>query len=89
MQSVIEELYLAYVEQAAIDLKEQPALLQAVQERKNNFVKLWEALSDAEKELFDKYIDAQTDMEGIQRYDTYRHALKFGAQFMSEVFISL
>lgn len=50
--------------------------------------KLNATLDDTGKELFDTYCDAQGDIEGITRYDTYTDALKFGILLMAEVFTS-
>ena len=45
-------------------------------------------LDDKGKELFEQYCDAQGDIEGITRYDTYTDALKFGILLTVEVFTS-
>ena len=41
----------------------------------DNMEKLTATLNDYQKKLFDNYCDAQGDIEGITRYDTYTTAL--------------
>jgi hypothetical protein len=37
--------------------------------------------------LFDAYCDAQGEIEGIARHDTFTYALSFGILLMAEVFM--
>ncbi|HMM05288.1 MAG TPA: hypothetical protein PKD52_01235 [Clostridiales bacterium] len=45
-------------------------------------------LDDSGKEVFEKYCDAQGDIENITRYDTFTYALKFGVLLMTELFMN-
>lgn len=45
-------------------------------------------LDDSGKEVFEKYRNAQEEMESIIRYDTFTYALKFGILLMTDVFLN-
>ena len=57
----------------------------AAQKKIDNLEKLTETLDDAQKELLENYCDAQYDMEGMARYNTFTEALRFGVLFMVEI----
>jgi len=42
-------------------------------------------LNDSEKELFEKYCEAQSEIEGIVNYDTFTYSLRFGIMLMIEI----
>jgi len=50
--------------------------------------KLMVLLSESQKELFEKYIDASDDLEAIIRYDAFTYGTRLGTQFMAEVFVA-
>ncbi len=49
--------------------------------------KLMASLDDTEKELFEKYCEAQGDIASITRFDTFTYALQFGVPLMVEIFM--
>ena len=51
------------------------------------FPQLTAVLDDSEREMFEKYCDAQDKMGKIIRHDTFTYALKFGILLMIEVFM--
>jgi len=87
MTSILEELYLGNIRPDSRMYGQDSHFVQAARLKHDNLEKLMAALNDSEKELFEKYCDAQGEIEGITRYDTYTYALKFGILLMVEVFM--
>jgi len=87
MTSILEELYLGNIRPDSRMYGQDSLFVQAARLKHDNLEKLMAALNDSEKELFEKYCDAQGEIEGITRYDTYTYALKFGILLMAEVFM--
>jgi hypothetical protein len=87
MQSVLEELYYGNIRPDARCYGQDSPFAQAARLKQRNLEKLMDTLNDSEKELFEKYSDAQADLEEITRYDTFTYALKFGILLMTEVFM--
>ena len=86
MQSILEELYLGNIGFNAGYYPQNSPFVKAARRKLDSMEKLEAMLDDAGKELFDKYCEAQGDIEGITRYDTYTDALKFGILLMVAVF---
>jgi len=86
MQNMLEELYYGNIGFDAGHYGQDSPFVKAARKKCDSLEKLMAVLNDSEKELFEQYCDAQSDMEGITRYDTYADALKFGMLFMIEVF---
>jgi len=87
MQSVLEELYYGNIRPDSRMYAKDSPFVQAARLKSRNLDKLMASLNDSEKELFEKYCDAQGEIEGITRYDTFSYALKFGILLMVEVFM--
>jgi quinol monooxygenase YgiN len=86
MVSVLEELFIGNIRPDAGIYPQDSPFVQAARVKHENLEKLMASLDDSEKELFEKYCEAQGDIEGITRYDTFTYALKFGILLMIEVF---
>lgn len=87
MASVLEELYYGNIRPDAGIYPQDSPFVQAARIKHENLEKLMASLDDSEKEMFEKYCEAQGDIEGITRYDTFTYALKFGILLMTEVFM--
>lgn len=87
MASILEELYSGNIRPDSRMYGQDSPFVQAARLKHDNLEKLMAALDDSEKELFEKYCDAQGEIEGITRYDTFTYALKFGILLMVEVFM--
>ena len=84
--NILEELYHGNI---CADSKIYPPdspFVEAAKLRSRNSDKLMSTLNEAEKETFEKYCDAQADVESISRYNTYTYALKLGILLMVEIF---
>ena len=86
MQSILEELYCGIICPDSRHYGPDSPFVEAARLKSRNLDKLMASLDDSEKELFEKYCDAQGEIEGITRYDTFTYALKFGILLMAEVF---
>jgi len=86
MHSILEDLYYGNIGFDAGHYGQDSHFVKAARKKHDSLEKLMAALNDSEKELFEQYCDAQGDMEGITRYDTYTASLKFGIRLMVEVF---
>jgi len=87
MSSVLEELYYGNIRpDSRVYAKDSP-FVQLARLKSRNLDKLMASLNDSEKEIFEKYCEAQGEIEGITRYDTFSYALKFGMLLMVEVFM--
>lgn len=86
MASVLEELYMGNVGFDSGHYAQNSPFVKAARRKHDSLEKLMASLNDAEKEVFEEYCDAQGDIEGITRYDTYTAALKFGVLLMVEIF---
>jgi len=87
MQSILEELYCGNIRPDARSYGQDSPFVEAARLKSKNLDRLMERLDDSEKELFEKYCDAQGEIEDIARYGTFTYALKFGILLMAEVFM--
>jgi len=85
MKSILEELYMGNVGFDSGYYSQNSPFVKAARKKADNMEKLMETLNDSQKELFENYCDAQGDIAGITRYDTFTASLKFGALFMIEL----
>jgi hypothetical protein len=83
---ILEELYWGNICPDSKVYKPDSLFVQAAKLRTRNLEKLMAVLDESEKELFEGYCDAQSDIESIIRYDTFTYALKFGILLMVEIF---
>lgn len=87
MQSILEELYYGNIRPDSRRYGQDSPFVEAARLKSANLDKLMAKLDDPEKDLFEKYCDAQAEIEGITRYDTFTYALKLGILLMTEVFM--
>ena len=85
MKSMMEELYMGNIGFDSAHYPQSSPFVKAAQKKLENMEKLTQTLNDYQKELFENYCDAQGDIEGITRYDTFTAALKFGTLLMVEI----
>lgn len=85
MKSILDELYMGNIGFDSGYYSKNSPFSKAARKKFDNMEKLKETLNDSQKELFENYCDAQGDIEGITRYDTFTAALKFGVLFMMEI----
>lgn len=85
MQSILEELYCGNIRHDARFYGQDSPFVEAARLKSQSLEKLMASLDDSEKELFEKYCDAQGEIEGITRYDTFTYALKFGILLAMDV----
>ena len=89
MSSVMEELYCGNIRPASRFYGKDSLFVETAKARNTTLEKLLALINEEEKELFEAYRDAQGDIEGITRYDTFSYALKFGILLMAEVFAGM
>ena len=87
MQSVLEGLYYGNIRPDTKRYGQDSPFVEAARLKSKNLEKLMAMLNDSEKELFEKYCDAQGEIEDITHYDTFNYALKFGVLLMVEIFM--
>jgi len=85
MKSILDQLYIGNIGFDSARYPQGSPFTEAAQRKLENMEKLTETLNDSQKELFENYREAQADIEGIVRYDTFAAALKFGVLFMMEI----
>ena len=84
--TILEELFYGNI---GFDGKRYPkdsSFMESVSLREHSREKLTALLNEEGKEFFERYRDAQGEVEEIVRYDTFADALKFGVLLMAEVF---
>lgn len=87
--SIIEELYLGNICPDSGTYKDNSPVVQAIKRKGKYLDELMEKMDDDEKELLNKYCDAQADINEIVQYDTFTYALKFGVLLMTEIFMGM
>lgn len=87
MMNILEELYYGNIRPDSRVYPPNSPFVEAAKLKNKNLEKLMAALNDSEKETFEKYCDAESDIQSITRYDTYTYALKFGILLMIEIFM--
>lgn len=87
VESILEELYYGNICPDTKVCEHDSPFVQAARLKRKNLDKLTAVLDDSAKELFEKYCDAQEEMEEITRYGTFTYALKFGILLMIEIFM--
>ena len=85
MKSIMEELYMGNIGFDSAHYPKDSPFVKAAERKLENMEKLTATLNDSQKELFENYCDAQGDIEGITRYDTFTASLRFGVLLMIEI----
>ncbi len=88
MQTIMEELYMGNIGFDSGSYPHDSPFVQAAKRKVDSIEKLSATLNEDEKALFEQYCDAEGEIQGITRYDTYAAALKFGILLMAEIFMS-
>jgi len=86
MKSIMEELYMGNIGFDCWNYSNDSPFVKAAQKKMESMTALTATLDDSQKELFEGYADARSDIEHITRYDTYVATLKFGILLMIEIF---
>ena len=85
MNSILEQLYMGNIGFDSGQHSPDSPFVAAAKRKLENMEKLTATLNDSQKELFENFCDAQSDIEGIMRYGTFTNTLKFGTLFMMEI----
>jgi len=86
-RSILEAMYYGSVRPNSRTYSEDSLFAELEQLKKRNYDDLTATLNDSEKETFEKYCDAQEELESITRFDLFTYALKFGILLMSKIFV--
>ena len=86
--SILKELYYGNIQFDSKIYSTSSSFTEIAKLKSKNFDKLMDTLNDSQKNLFDKYQDANAELESIIHYDLFTYALKFGILLMAEVFAS-
>ena len=87
MRSILEELYMGNIGFDSGYYAPSSPFVRAARVKHDSMEKLMASLGNTEKELFEQYCEAEGDIQGITRYDTFTGALKFGILLMIEIFM--
>jgi len=87
MQSIFKELYYGNIQPTGKFYGPDSDFVKNAKLRQSILDKLMETLNEQEKELFEQYCDANSNIEEIARYGNFSYALKFGIMLMIEVFM--
>lgn len=87
MKSVLEQLYMGNIRPDSRQYPPDSTFVRAAKLKHKNLETLMELLDDSEKDVFEKYCDAEADIEAITRYSTFTYALKFGVLLMMEILV--
>ena len=85
MKGILEQLYIGNVGFDSARYSQNSPFAKAAQKKHEDMEKLVATLNDYQKELFENFCEAQGDIEGIVRYDTFESTLKFGVLLMVEI----
>jgi len=86
MESILRELYHGNIRpDCRVYAKDSP-FVKAARVKHDSLEKLEATLDDSEKDAFDKFCEAQSEIEDITKFDTFTDALKFGMLLMIEIF---
>jgi len=88
MKSILEELYMGNIGFDSGQHSPNSPFVNAAKRKLENMEKLETTLNESQKELFENFCEAQSDIEGIRHYNVFTAALKFGVLFMMEILIS-
>ena len=74
MRSVLEELYMGNIGFDSGYYAQNSPFVQAARIKHDSMEKLIDSLNDADKKLCEQYCEAEGDIQGITRYDTFTSA---------------
>jgi len=86
MSNIFRELYYGNIQPTGRFYSQNSPFVKAAKRRQKYYDKLMTTLNKQQKELFDRYCNAQSNIESIARYDIFSYTLKLGIKLMTEVF---
>ena len=86
MSSIFEELYYGNIHPYDRVYSQDSHYSRLAQLKRINYEKLVATLDESEKDLLEKYIEAEFEQNGIVCYDTFTYAIKLGIMLMAETF---
>lgn len=84
--SILEGLYMGNISFDSGRHAPDSPFVKAAQRKIESMEKLTATLDERQKELFKQYCEAEGEIDGIMRYDTFTRALSFGILLMIEIF---
>lgn len=81
---LLEELYYGNIRSNARAYAPDSAYMEAVACGRSSSEKLLPTLTDAQRETFEKYVDAQDEASGIARYDAFACGFRLGMRLAME-----
>lgn len=85
MLSVLEEFYYGNISPEDRPARIDAPFVEAVRVKNNLFEKLLLLLKGSEKELFEKFIDAESEVETMTSYSDFSYGFKLAMLMMMEV----
>ena len=83
---MLEELYRGNIRPDVALYENDSPLIELARLRERNREKLLESLSESEKERFEKFNDAQAEIDDITHYKKFACGFQLGALLMAEAF---
>ena len=87
MKSILEELYAGNIRPDSRIYEKDSPFVKVAHVKKESLDKLMETMNEIQKELFETYTDAQGEIEGITRYDTFIYSFILGSSLMMEILV--
>ena len=85
MENILRELYHGNIRPDSGIYPQDSPFVKNARIKLDCLEKLKATLDESQYEIFEKYCDAQGDIEGITRFDTFTYALRFGVLFTLEI----
>lgn len=87
--SIIEELYLGNIRPSSGMYPQGTPVSESIRRKGVYMDELMKKMDEDGKVLFEKYCDAQADVDEKVQYDTFVYALRFGILLMTEIFTGM
>ena len=87
MKNILEELYYGNIRPDTRYYSQNSEFVELARLKTVNQDKLLALLNDNGKDLFEKYSEAQSDMEDMIRYSNFTYGFKLGVLLMAEAFM--
>lgn len=84
--NILEELYLGNIRPDVKFYGMDSQFAELARLRERNREKLIESLNDGEKETFEKFNDAQAEIDGITHYEKFTYGFRLGVLLTTEAF---
>ena len=86
IMQILEELYYGNIRPDIRFYGKDSPFVELARLREKNREKLLESLNESEKEIFEKFTDAQAEIDSIVRYEKFTYGFRLGALLMADVF---